>query len=1787
MNKIFKTIWSYSRKEFVVTNEIAAAKHKDTKSESFSPRKEANYFHGMTWLLTGLLLSLVSTASVHAAVQKNFEGKVSEDYLDFSNADVKVKNGATVTAKKIADNSLSKVTNEGTLSSLTGYEMLGKYANSGKFESLGNTSLHQSFENTGTAVFDSLDIYGELKNDFRAKIQINTDYFVDESVNAHAGNTMNNDGDFYAVGNGKIDGDAANKKNGRFINLGSITLGEKAMLSNAGTMWTGSLILNGELLLDSGSLFLTDFVKSTNEHSYLMLLENSVFGAKKIEAIDGMLRLDNTVAVGSRYLTFLNTDSTLANRIASLTPVISRTTFQATGAPVANSSAIWFNPDHNGNYGNFLSANDGGTASKTVLMGTEEDHTIQLRSGTIEGNYRVIGPTYIDAGSSVTVFNGGQLFAQNYTFADKGDTWETALIVNGKFDQKGTTAIDHLYMNGEGSSSVHKGAVSNVKRLTLDKSSSYNIDSQVVSVERIEMLGGKCTLSIKKGAEFTAKNATSLKGNIDNAGTFTVGRANNYSNTHYIHRGSEAKLNTSEFFKDSTVELADGAVINLVDYGLDTLDGNNYIVGNSSWKGTLKSDRDALIKDSSFDGMSTLIVNQVTDDGSVTLNEGGLLKIGSLNVSGAKKVINLSGGALLSSFDALFTDHGQRVIRLDAQSAMDAENITSSVFTFPKSEKLKDGVAESIDWNKGTIAFNDPEITLDTIAKSSAAIGKAAGENREVSVVYLGKLVDSFARDTAYDELSIDHIETLFSEQGSTSNNPVVVPGVILTEHSLDNSVGGVSHNAVVWGKDSGDPSHEDHYISANIGFSNVKAVETATVKDGLKAALVGRSLSKSNPYQWADDNRLLLSESAGKGGTIKTENGSVFEFGSHGTIEAHTGWVDNVNNDGVTTFKNGHWGVKTKISGDGLINIERNAEVQTGSINLSGQSPTTLLNKGSLSITGDVNGGGVFIGKGKTLNNQFQTDLSAGRVAVEGDTITSLGATSLYGEMDLTGRNTVKSGGSERGVSLNISKEGSQLVEDGAQSTWNKVIIDGVVVNSGTLQIGEQKRLFRSPANNSFIQINNGGRLINTGSMDLTNAGNAIVSGKSSTEKQGITVFNDLTIVNKGSNRVSQNGVEKGNALDIENGGFELIEKGALSQWNHVLVKGTAENTGEAQWKLIDVDSTGTLKNDGNLEGKELNIDAGKVIVAGGTTRFGNISLNNGGYLVIGNNKELSPTNEARLDFVTQNQVDGHIYVVGNGKLIVGTDNSFDNRIAAPQLPESVSKVVIGSSVELGSHGGLAVGTAKHSLPQTQSTSNSLVFGKNSFVILDTSNLAGAPAFTTDESLPVEVESGSTLILGNIDKEGRQLITEGFTVKDLSSWLDRDHLYALNEDGSGLDWVLEAGKDENSIWVDIARQKAEEVYLDVVVPKNVNQGLKEGAGTDYQFISHTIKNNGFDIKAKTKAINSVATISQGIGAVRIASEDAKDAADSVGNRLSFTGETFNSQGLMIAEAGGVNLWLDILGAKQKIDSLKIAGKQTGGFDRNVFGFIFGGDHKFGNIRVGGAFSFAKGNADSEGNVLATKADTKTFGVQLYGNYAVNEIFNIIGNFGYFRSNSDLKMGLDPVLTGFNQAKANVKSNVWLAGVRSEVRIPLNRQALVVPHVGLRAVFTNTDNSRIKLDGKEAFKIKTGSTKGLQVPVGIAVRGDLEAAAWKVSPTADISIIAQAGNTKISSRTTGFSTGVTDSYASQFTGRFATEVSFGVSASRGPVSIDAGLNLTYGQRGQKDISGQLRATYHF
>ena len=829
---------------------------------------------------------------------------------------------------------------------------------------------------------------------------------------------------------------------------------------------------------------------------------------------------------------------------------------------------------------------------------------------------------------------------------------------------------------------------------------------------------------------------------------------------------------------------------------------------------------------------------------------------------------------------------------------------------------------------------------------------------------------------------------------------------------------------------------------------------------------------------------------------------------------------------------------------------IWNNVTIQTGA--------TSTVDAGAKeTITGTYDIAGDRINKGEVDATGVADTKVSGKLDNQGK--------SEYDDMTIQAGGNSDNSGYEKGDILTI-EDGGEHTNSGT-SIWNNQTVE-----KGGSSVTEEGG--KETINDKYVIE---GDKTNKGEVDAKGVENTEVKGN--LDNQGKSEYDDMTIGDGGKSDNKKK--KKGDILTVDKGGEH--DNSGTSIWNNVVVAG------------------GDVNNTGDIETEKLTIDDGLVNIGEGSLNAGETDLN-GGDLVIGNDKDRTPENRVTAEINPKDDViDTNIYVKNNGDLNLGPKGGLDwaDSIGSPTVPSGTpSRLVITTNVTTGPGGGIAVGpevwTDKDN--HVQIGNGDLYFAKDSLTVIDSAILSdGKSAFnTTSDVAKVTVEPGANLVLGNIEEVGDYTIVNGYITDGNESdgmwtggWTG-DNLYALPQDGSGINWILKLHNDPSKIWVNATLADVRTVYPDIAIPNIANDDMlncKSGdAGAD--FVCRVLRDKELDVAGKTKVLNSVANIAFAGGAMSVAMNDLNSATDSIEGRVSMKNEAFTEYGVMREWERGNHLWIDIIGGKQKYKSLSATGISKAGYDTNSYGFIMGYDRKLADksVILGGAFSYNHGSLDSTGDVLKTKNKYNSFGLHAYGAYAPVEKVNLIGTLSWMHNSSDITQSINAA--GFNKADADVKTNMFSLGARAEATIPAGK-ANIVPHAGIRYVWAKSGNYDTKVDGKKVWSNKADATNTFQLPIGVAVRTDIATASgWNVRPQADVTVIPQFGDTKQKTKLSNFN-GVSDKLSGEFAGKFGTNVNLGVQADKGPATIGVRYGFTGGTKGKADHMFKLEARYRF
>ena len=936
---------------------------------------------------------------------------------------------------------------------------------------------------------------------------------------------------------------------------------------------------------------------------------------------------------------------------------------------------------------------------------------------------------------------------------------------------------------------------------------------------------------------------------------------------------------------------------------------------------------------------------------------------------------------------------------------------------------------------------------------------------------------------------------------------------------------------------------------------------------------------------------------------------------------------------DDVTVGNGGHLENNGTELGNGLVvdqggEYVNNGHSNWGSVDIAGNGD----NNGDLTIRGDgkddtpdfiVEGSGSMTNDGTLIAGGEDTKNDT---LVEGDLINN--GNSLFDNMDIAngGHYHNTSTGKDQGDKIDVA-EGGKWTNDG-QSSWGQVDINGGATNNGDLIIGNGND------KDDDFHIGPDGSLENNGHIDAGNSGTADIEGdlingsltpEGKPDEDATIKFEDA-VVHPGG-KLENNGTEEGDSLVVENDG-EYINNGN-SNWNDVTINegGHGSNNGKLDVEddlIIDgiFDNDGTINagntviggdfnqtddgvlNTGDLTvrpGGDIDMDKGEINVSG------DLNLN-GANVVIGNWKALSPDNRVSPTWSAEKPLDGKLWVIGNGDLTFGTASDgfadkiqkFDEKV--PGLTGAAARVTVGQTVTMGKSSSLAVGSnvwnpAKDE-GRVEMKEGSVYFGRDSYVLIDIGSLGDAPAFaTTVEGATATVEHGASLVFGNLTKTGEFTLLEGFDLSanlgedgDWKGGWDGEDLYIVNDDGSGLDYFiqLDVDKDGNKVSANVDVADLETVYPDIVLPGLGNEALQDCAkGNDSSFICGIVKDENLTVEEKTRIINSVAQIASVGGTTASAYADMGLVSDVLEDRLSFTGPTHKDGQLLQIPATDA-LWVEVIGGKTKTGSLALS-NLSGGVKSDTYGVMIGADALMPKpaVKVGGAFSYLSGSLTSTGSGLSTTNDYDTYGAHLYAAWTPTTKFNLVGHVDWVLQDSDISMSIGT--DSFGKASAKPKVNVVQAGIRAEVRETVGVFD-IVPHVGLRAIYTRTDDFKTKIDGKNAFRNSVEDTFTVQMPIGLTVSGYVPTqGGWTVAPKADIMFVPQVGDTDQTSTVYGTAMSSSDNVNGAFAGEYYGQVKLGLTMINPKADTSFGGTVGYarGDAGKKDLTFGVQFTKNF
>lgn len=461
-----------------------------------------------------------------------------------------------------------------------------------------------------------------------------------------------------------------------------------------------------------------------------------------------------------------------------------------------------------------------------------------------------------------------------------------------------------------------------------------------------------------------------------------------------------------------------------------------------------------------------------------------------------------------------------------------------------------------------------------------------------------------------------------------------------------------------------------------------------------------------------------------------------------------------------------------------------------------------------------------------------------------------------------------------------------------------------------------------------------------------------------------------------------------------------------------------------------------------------------------------------------------------------------------------------------------------VDSQILLGENGKFKIGTT--------SDTNDVNLGSNALMVVDASAFAEGVAAIADrnDSAVTVTSENATLILSNLTNRQTDTITV-FDQGTVTGTLDVVS-----------DSVMYGATIANGKVTVQAKQASDLGITDSELAAAVNAITAVGSGASATLTTYLDQlgkktsgyvNNGTFTAAAQNALRTTLTLPVASGALNVAYDAQSLVNDAVTNRA------------LAVKGQGTQAWVDLFGTTNEA---KYEGLTTG-YDADIYGGVFGVDTTLDNgLLVGGAVTIGTADTDATGTAYKVTTDTDFYGFSLYGAKTFAGL-NVKADVGYTKFDNTVKAyDLGQKLGGDADADA------WTVGLRGDFTA-VDAAVAVKPHFGVRY-------TRLTVDGLNGVDVSNLNV--LELPVGVAFEGAVEAGGWKIAPALDLSVVPQLGDDEVTTSVAGAAirTTVLDNLYN---------AALGVSAEY--QSMTFGLNYRYGFGSNDRSNNALHATFRY
>ena len=496
-----------------------------------------------------------------------------------------------------------------------------------------------------------------------------------------------------------------------------------------------------------------------------------------------------------------------------------------------------------------------------------------------------------------------------------------------------------------------------------------------------------------------------------------------------------------------------------------------------------------------------------------------------------------------------------------------------------------------------------------------------------------------------------------------------------------------------------------------------------------------------------------------------------------------------------------------------------------------------------------------------------------------------------------------------------------------------------------------------------------------------------------------------------------------------------------------------------------------------------------------------------------------------------------------------------------------------------------------------TQATA-AVTFGENTaMVITDNVYTVGPDGKKTGAAIDVSGADNKTVVA---DAKTTVLLSGKFNGNDTNVKIFAGATNAPAMNATSTNGLLSGtiGPDGTIAKLDVNTKLLDEKFAKVSKPvremlsetisggNNVFDGTN-GAGGEYIAKITTDSNTGLEADKAAHAAIYAGSAQASMAAVDALNDAMQERAQSFAHVKKSSSQIFNQNDNLLNSTASkpteavTGFWASPNLRRTKADGFNSSGA-TYGADVDLYGMSAGADLALGNLTVGAAASIGRGDAEGTGNGGGLKDDFDYYGIGAYASMAVGN-FSLIGDasFNYIKHDISGYSGF----AEYGNLGTKADSKAFSAGANAMYTFNTPFFALT-PHFGTRFTRLETDSYNLGSAKGEIANTSIDTVNIISVPMGLTFSQDFYNNGWIVSPTLDLSVTLNEGDTELASRTHFNGMKKDLNLNSEIMDDVTYGVKFGLNSSNGNFNSKVSVNYN-GSDNTDSFSINAGASYNF